>query len=217
MCAWQSTLALPLGGCQRAFPHHAIRRWAQIWATGTVYKETEASQHGPLQCLQHPAPHVRCADSCSGGLGSPPSFILKWELKTTPSSLPSRQEGSLHVEVPCHDPEGAVSWRHRCPPPPAQGTSAPRATCKPETSLHCCLLISRNGSIPPGPLKNLPYHLSAVSGSSAPGKKRICSWESGSPERRRQPAPRSIQPLPFPAASSAGAPPPGAWAWCRAG
>lgn len=35
-----------------------------------------------------------------------------------------------------------------------------------ETSLH----HSRNGSIPPSPLKELPYHLSALAGTSAPGK-----------------------------------------------
>lgn len=29
-------------------------------------------------------------------------------------------------------------------------------------------------------------------------EKKMCSWESGSPERRRQPAPCPIQPLPLP-------------------
>lgn len=89
-----------------------------------------------------------------------------------------------------------------------------------ETSLHCCLLISRNGSIPPGPLKNLPYHLSAVSGTSAPGKKKINISVPGSLGARtaagsHHRAPSSLSP--FPAASSAGAPAPGAWVWCRAG
>lgn len=53
MCARQSTLALALDVCRGAFPRHAIRRWAQIWAAGTVYKETEVSQHGALQSPGH--------------------------------------------------------------------------------------------------------------------------------------------------------------------
>lgn len=47
--------------------------------------------------LQHPAPCARCTDSSSRGLGSPPSFILKWELKATPEQPAPLCRGALSM------------------------------------------------------------------------------------------------------------------------
>lgn len=107
--------------------------------------------------LQHPVPHIRCTDSCSGGLGSAPSFILKWELKAT-CEQPALMPGGL---APCGGPL-LRPWEDcvLAISPPTTSTSGDISTQSylqtRETALHCCLLISRNSSIPPGPLKNLP-------------------------------------------------------------
>lgn len=97
---------------KRAFPHHTIRRWAHIWATGALYKKTEASQHRLLPCLGHCGTHhhVRCTDSSSCGLGSPPSFILKCELKATPEQPAPHARGTLSMWRSL-----AVTLRGLCP------------------------------------------------------------------------------------------------------
>lgn len=153
------------------------------WSHWDHFQRDRSIPAWTLQCL---APCVRCTDSCSW---SPPKFI--WELKASPEQPALSQEGSLHVgypgrasalRVPCNQ-------RHLCP--------------------DAFLSLQTPASLQA--LEELPYHLSAVSGTSAPGK-NICSWESGRPEGCREPGPCPSS-LPCPAASAA----PGAWAWGGAG
>lgn len=162
--------------------------------------------------LQHPAPCVRCTDSCSGGLGRPPSFILKWELKATPEQ-PALTLGGLS---PCGGPlprswEGCVLGISL----PTTSNSALRGTCKPER--HLCPYLSKRQH-PSGPFEEPPV-------SPICSVRHFCAWEkkksvpgslgAWSAAGSQHHAPSSLSP--FPAASSAGAPPPGAWVWCRAG
>lgn len=130
---------------KRAFLRHAIRRWGHLGRWGSLQRGGGITPwtFAMPWTLQHPAPCVRCTDSSSGGLGSPPSFILKWELKATPEQPAPHVRGlSLHVDVPCCDPGRAVSWQYRCPLPATQGTSVVRATCKPARYLYTAASLS---------------------------------------------------------------------------
>lgn len=149
--------------------------------------------------LQHPAPRRRCTDSCSGGLGSPPSFILKRELKATPEQ-PALKPGGLSprggrlLGGPCPGHIAAHRLQlggHQHPELPANQRDI--------SALLPPYLSKRQH--PSGPFEEPPVSpICSVRHFCAWEKKNkyICSWESGSPDRRRQPPPCPIQPLPLP-------------------
>lgn len=151
-------------------------------ATGIISKETGTSQHRPCNA-EH---RVFGAQSHSQ---SPPRFT--GELKASPEQPARSQEGSLHAGYPGR-------------------ASALRAPCN---HIHLCPDASLSLQTPASlqAVEEPPHHLSAVSGTSAPGK-NTCSWESGRPEGCREPGLCPSR-LPCPAASTA----PGAWAWGGAG
>lgn len=157
-----------------------------------------------------PPAHLRGTRSSAGAQGVPPGLILQWELRAAPEQ-PVLAPGGLS---PCRRPPCPLSWQYHRPTPPAQGTPALRATCKPES--HLCTTASSS--------LTMAASLRAFEGTPVSPictGRHFCTWESkknlflGVGEARTPQAGSTVPPsslccLRHPCS-------PRAWAWGRAG